>query len=187
MVNYPVISLSSPKTALPLCLSCMAWGSCLVLSSIEMLSNGTGILSKKIRMLSTEIGVLTTQTGVRVPESLCFGHSPKGPRQFCGGKGLGMGQTEHPNPIHGANFPGRAFVLPPFSVHMATARAQSHFLRAEPRERRRRPFAPLCPCAHSQPGRASLGITAGTWADPALPSDADVPRASMLRSQQHWE
>lgn len=102
-----------------------------------MLSNKTGMLSNKMGMLSTKMGVLSTEMGGRVSEKPCVGCSPKGPRQPRTGEGLGMGQTENPNPIHRANFPGAAFVRPPFSVRMATALAQSHFLRAEPRERRR--------------------------------------------------
>lgn len=157
-----------------------------------MLSNKTGMLSNKMGMLSTKMGVLSTEMGGRVSEKPCVGCSPKGPRQPRTGEGLGMGQTENPNPIHRANFPGAAFVRPPFSVRMATALAQSHFLRAEPREKAtteaQPPHAPPCPCAGPHPSLASPGVTAtGIWAHPVLPSDAAVPTPpERRRTRMAW-
>lgn len=99
-----------------------------------------------------------------------------------GGKGLEMGQTANPCPIQGANFPGAAFVRPPFSVRMATARAQSHFPRAEPRERR----CPRCrtaaprPSVSLHPSPAQAGLPAShrpmPWApERILRSQATLP------------
>lgn len=56
-------------------------------------------LSTEMGMLSNKMGMLTIEMGARTSQSLCFGCSPKGPRQL-GGKGLEMGQTENPDPIH---------------------------------------------------------------------------------------
>jgi len=111
--------------------------------------------------------VLSVETSGRVLESLCLGRSPKGPWQLmAGGGGRGWEWGKRRIPTRFTEQTSQPFVRPPFSVRMATALAQSHFLRAEPREQRcpRRgtasPCPPPCPRARPQPSSASPGVAA---------------------------
>lgn len=153
-----------------------------------------GMLSKKTEMLSNQMGMLSNKMGGRALESLCFGCSPKGPRQL-GEERAGNGANRKSNPIHQTNFPGAAFVhrLSACAWQRRSPRAISS---GQSQERMdvptaaQPPRAPPCPRvpvpvpSPAWPLRESLHDAVGIWADPVLPGGAAGP-ASPERRRTH--
>ena len=130
-----------------------------------VLSNKTGTLSNKTGVLSTEMGVLSIETGGRVLESLCFGCSPKGPRQLGGGRGWEWGKQKIPT-----QFTEQTSQAQPLSARLSACAWQRCSPKAisfgQSQERGDVPTAaqpsraPPCPCAGPHPSSASPGVTA---------------------------
>lgn len=99
------------------------------------------------------MGTPSIKTAGRVLESLCLGCSPKGPRQL-EGEGAGNGAKRKSQRDSPSKLPRSSLCALPFSVHMATALAPSHFLRAQPTQSLPSPARPGLSGSHCLVPRA---------------------------------